>query len=179
MTGADFEHRLARRQYRLPLDSMVLFCGELIDITACLRHQGIEYHDLRHADVSMHPDGGLCLPDFGIAACGLGLSGDVCYMAPEQWAGPRGDARADSYPLGIVSHGDGVLVLFVQPLAYNPGIAAETTFRPPSRKGPGLSKTLEKVILNVMAADRQGHYAWVEDLGEDLPRPSGVPERQP
>ena len=101
MTGADVACRLAR-PYRRPIDSVVLFCGELIDITAYRHHQGIVHTDLRPAKVKVRPEGGLCLLDFGMAASGMGPQGDAYSMAPGQWAGQRGSARAAIYPPSIV-----------------------------------------------------------------------------
>lgn len=179
VAGTDFERYLADHP-RLPLETVALFFHELSGMVAYLHHQGIVHHDLRPANFIVREEGGLCLLDFGITAwrgqpdpitaSGMGPQGDVCYMAPEQWAGQRGDARADIYTLGIVLYRmvTGRLPYPDSSTAYRLKVRGGDRIPPPSQTTPGLSKALEKVILKATAVDVHDRYAWVEDLGEDL-----------
>jgi serine/threonine protein kinase len=179
VAGTDFERYLADHS-RLPLETVALFFHELSGMVAYLHHQGIVHHDLRPANFIVREEGGLCLLDFGIAAwrgqpdpisaSGMGPQGDVGYMAPEQRAGQRGDARADIYTLGIVLYRmvTGRLPYPDSATAYRLKVRGGDRIPPPSQRAPGISKALEKVILKATALDAHDRYAWVEDLGEDL-----------
>jgi len=177
--GTGFERYLEDHP-QLPLEEVVSLFEGLIDITAYLHHQGIVHHDLRPANFILRPAGGLCLLDFGIAsrrdrpdpisASGMGPQGDVRYMAPEQWAGQRGDARADIYTLGILLYRlvTGRMPYPDSSAAYQAKARGGDRFKPPSHWAPGLPEDLERVILKATAANIKERYAWVEDMGEDL-----------
>lgn len=184
VVGTDFE-RYLECQPRLPLETAALFFGELIDIAAYLHHQGIVHHDLRPANFIVRKEGGLCLLDLGIAtrrdqpdpiiASGMGPQGDVCYMAPEQWAGQRGDARADIYTLGIVLYRmlTGRLPYPDSSTAYDLKARGGDRIAPPSRHVSGISEAIEKVVMKATAAEVHERYAWVEDMWEDFAKALG------
>jgi len=179
IAGVDFERHL--EQHPQPSSAtMAGYFTQLVDIAAYLHHQGIVHHDLRPANFVLGDGGKLFLVDIGMAAVhgqpdpitasGMGPQGDTRYMAPEQWNGQRGDARADIYTLGVVLYrmASGHLPYADSTAAYKAHAHSRQPLVPPTHWAPTLSKSLEAVILRAMAMRPKDRYAWVEDFGDDL-----------
>jgi len=179
IAGVDFERHL--EQHPQPSSAtMAGYFTQLVDIAAYLHHQGIVHHDLRPANFVLGDGGKLFLVDIGMAAVhgqpdpitasGMGPQGDTRYMAPEQWNGQRGDARADIYTLGVVLYrmASGHLPYADSAAAYKAHAHSRQPLVPPTHWAPTLSKSLEAVILRAMAMRPKDRYAWVEDFGDDL-----------
>ncbi len=84
---------------------------ELCEVLARVHALGIVHRDLKPGNVLVEPSGRVVLLDFGLArgrelAATVtehgGVVGTPRYMAPEQFAGRRVDARADLYALGMM-----------------------------------------------------------------------------
>ncbi len=96
---------------RLLPEPLVLQVGERVARALAHAHaQGVVHRDIKPGNVMLDlPTGAVKLTDFGIAALadasrtrtGVVL-GTPVYMAPEQLAGARPDARSDLYSLGVL-----------------------------------------------------------------------------
>ncbi len=102
------------REGRRPTpDEIVRTARELAEALAGAHKAGIVHRDLKPDNVMRARDGRLKILDFGLARsqapaeltaasrAGL-LVGTPGYIAPEQLAGERGDARADVYAFGVL-----------------------------------------------------------------------------
>jgi formylglycine-generating enzyme required for sulfatase activity/predicted Ser/Thr protein kinase len=107
---------------RLPSE-IVTVLTQIAEGLAVLHASGVVHRDLKPENVMLASPGGLKLVDFGLAGHVLGtredegapaparadarsvsaFMGTPGYMAPEQYAGERIDARADVFALGIVA----------------------------------------------------------------------------
>lgn len=91
-------------------------------------------------------------------------------MLLRQWAGLRGDPRADIYTLGILLYrmAVGRLPFEDSAAAYQYHAHSSQRILPPSHWHPSLPKSIETVILRAIAVAPQSRYQWVEDFGEAL-----------
>jgi serine/threonine-protein kinase len=114
--------------------------------------------------------------DFGISRIGgdeasLTGTGDIIgttyYLAPEQAAGRKIDARADQHALGVILY---ECLTGVRPFTGSTAYAimrdiVEGIFQPPSSLRPEIPRGLEAVILRAMKRVPDDRFAHVRDLG--------------
>jgi len=177
----------------LPFATAASLVADLAEAAAAAHARGVVHRDIKPANVLLRPGGHPVLIDFGLAAladdAGLTGTGDLLgtprYMAPEQAAGERGDARSDVYALGLVLH---------ELLAGRPA-RTETTREAAlraARRGQvealrrvrrDVPKDLRAIVAKALAARPHRRYASAGALAADLrafvagqpvdPRPPG------
>jgi eukaryotic-like serine/threonine-protein kinase len=196
------EHVQGQSLWRLMLDGerrisveRVLDMGRNIcEALAYMHGEGVVHRDLKPENIVVDANDGIHIVDFGIA---LDLSasrltwghfsarlGTPQYMAPEQVAGKRGDARTDVYALGLILY---------EMLAGAPAFAARGPVaamkartqqdpHPLADVAPGLDAAVAALVMRALARDPRDRYTGAEEMLEALRHPSlalASPERCP
>jgi serine/threonine-protein kinase len=147
---------------------------------------GIVHRDLRPEHVILLDDDRVTLVDFGLAGQ-IGakrvtftniaeLISDGNYLAPEQIAGRRGDARSDLYAVGVMlyemlsgvlPHGEVTsLDRFNDRILHDPA---------PIRKvNASVSRELEEILRHALERDPLHRYANAREFAHDLAHPESV-----
>ena len=151
-----------------------------------IHSHGIVHRDLRPEHVILLVDDRVKLVDFGLAGQ-MGakrvtftniaeLISDGNYLAPEQIAGKRGDARSDLYAVGVMlyemlsgvlPHGEVTsLDRFNDRMLHDPA---------PIRKvNAAVSRELEEILRRVLEREPLHRYANARELAHDLAHPESV-----
>ena len=193
------------------LDAGALTPGEALKVTAGVlealaeaHRKGVLHRDVKTANVLVADDGRVKVADFGLARAaspggqsttvGMGdLMGTAEYLAPEQLESRTTDARSDVYGVGVMLY---------EMLTGAPPFTGESPFAiaykhvheqvpPPSTRAPGLSPSVDALVLDALAKDPDERP---DDAGEMLeqlravqasltpeqlaarpPRPAGAP----
>jgi serine/threonine-protein kinase len=100
----------ARRLNGLPIDELLRYMDELLDVLVAAHAQNIVHRDIKLDNLFIQSDGRLKVLDFGIARLRTGAKammtrtgatlGTVAYMPPEQVKGVEIDHRADLFSVG-------------------------------------------------------------------------------
>ncbi|MGH3994667.1 MAG: protein kinase domain-containing protein, partial [Pseudonocardiaceae bacterium] len=156
----------------------------MADVCAALdfshRH-GIIHRDVKPANVMITNAGAVKVMDFGIAralADGQGVTqtaaviGTAQYLSPEQARGESVDARSDVYAAGCVLYelitgdppftGDSPVAVAYQHVREDP--------TPPSHHNPGVSPTMDAVVLKAMSKNPANRYQSAAEMRSDLVR---------
>jgi protein kinase-like protein len=112
LDGITLGEEIRRRATLPPPADVARTARELAGALAAAHAAGIVHRDLKPDNVMRTRDGRLKILDFGLARSQAGaasfatrpglLIGTPGYIAPEQLAGERGDARADVYAFGVL-----------------------------------------------------------------------------
>lgn len=169
----------------LPLDEAVSLLRSLCDGVEAIHARGIIHRDLKPANVMLSAgrDGAVApkIVDFGAARLtedrdeltGAGLAfGTPAYMPPEQMEGRRDlDPRVDVYSLGVIAY---QMLTARRPYEEDADgnipskVIRRAPFEPPSRYAPGLSPTIEAVVLRALALDRDQRFSSARAFSEAL-----------
>jgi eukaryotic-like serine/threonine-protein kinase len=171
----------------LPQERAVRIARGILEALDYIHSHGIVHRDLRPEHVFLLGDDRVKLVDFGLAGQ-MGakrvtftniaeLISDGNYMAPEQIAGKRGDARSDLYAVGVMlyemlsgvlPHGEVTsLDRFNDRLLHDPA--------PVRKVNPSVSRELEEILRHALERDPLRRYANARDFAHDLAHPESVP----
>jgi serine/threonine protein kinase len=151
-----------RERAPMPVDQALSCVRQVCDALAYMHCNGIVHRDLKPENILISSAGGPKLIDFGITLdlrsrrlTWSGLSsglGTPDYMAPEQVAGGRGDARSDVYALGVI-----LFELITGNIPFGGGspydvIRAKISDDPvaPRKLAPDLDPAIEEIILHAI-----------------------------
>jgi len=166
-----------RSENRLPIEEAAHVIAEVAEGLEYAHSRGVVHRDVKPANILLTEDRRVKLTDFGIARFGTSnlthdgqLLGTPNYMAPEQIRGEAADHRADVFSLGVVLYemltgekpfqGDNVTVV-THRIAYE-------DFIPPDHHGPGLPKSIERVLERALAKDPDERFPSVAEMAKAL-----------
>ncbi len=189
--GESLRDRL-RRDVQLPIDNALAIARQTALALDYAHREGVVHRDVKPENVLLSGDQAFVM-DFGVARAAIcpgdkplttnGLVvGTPAYMAPEQAAGGRIDARADVYALGCVLYE----MLAGEPPFTGPtpravmarSVAGEI---PPLRTiRPSVTRALDQTILKALSRVPADRFASAAELARALPGHStsaGAPRR--
>jgi serine/threonine protein kinase len=159
---------------RLSVDRVLEISVELLKALQAAHRQGVVHRDIKPGNVMILANGQLKICDFGIARfTDATMTGSVIgtpgYMAPEQFTGEEIDGRCDLYSFGIVLY-----ELLTGQLPFRCTTLPEFVYAhlqkipdPPRLSRPDIPDGLNRLILDLMAKDREDRPA---DAGAVLAR---------
>ncbi len=171
----------------LPLDALLARRGRFgprdtarLGLQVCqgLRYahqQGIVHRDIKTANLFITQERKLKIMDFGLARMmeavrqpgGMLIAGTPFYMAPEQSAGARVDARTDLYALGVTLY-----ELSTGALPFpGPDVAEQHRSAPPPDPAagiPGYPEALARLVLQLLAKSPEDRPASAEEVARAL-----------
>jgi serine/threonine-protein kinase len=176
---------------KLSTEKALAIAKQLCGALSYLHGHGIVHRNLKPENIVLTQSGQVKILGLGFALdqsarrlTWTGLSstlGQLEYLAPEQVAGSRGDARSDIYACGTILYemlcGE---VPFPGRNAYS--VDPAKTFedpRPPSELKPGIEPGLESIILKCLQRSPRDRYDSAADLLRDLRNPASAASRVP
>ncbi len=193
--GQTLAERLANGA--VPVTEALAIATQVAEALDVAHRRGIVHRDLKPANITISASGTVKMLDFGLAkgfepadpdaeldtvrvAQAPRLStvgailGTAAYMSPEQARGERVDARTDLFSLGAVLYE----MVTGRPAFDGPTSAsivnAVLAEEPPSPRtiNPQVPRVLGRIILKLLAKDRDRRYASAGDVYADLTRAS-------
>jgi tetratricopeptide (TPR) repeat protein len=167
---------IVKRKALLPVAKRIGWVEDLCSGLAYAHRQGVIHRDIKPANLMVDTEGSLKILDFGLARRDASkftqshvLIGTPNYMSPEQIRGQNLDSRSDIFSVGV---------LFYEILAYKeafPGAVHQTMHKilheePEPLDGvlPGLDPGIQKILSRAMLKDRDGRYADLTAMKNDL-----------
>jgi serine/threonine-protein kinase len=159
----------------LTLAERMRILAQVADALDYAHHQGVIHRDIKPGNVLLNAHDVPKLSDFGLSLmaeqaddAGV-IRGTPHYMSPEQAKGKRLDYRTDLYSLGVMAYesATGSVPFTGSPtsvMAQHTGTAPE----PPSSRNPGVTETLDRLILWCLAKRPEERPASGAALAEAL-----------
>ena len=178
----------------IPVAEALAIATQIAEALDVAHQRGIIHRDLKPANVTITATGTVKMLDFGLAksfepadtdaesdtvgvtsprlSTAGAILGTAAYMSPEQARGERVDARTDLFSLGAVLY---------EMVAGRPAFAGASAASvvnavlaedPPSPRtvNPNVPRVLSRIILKLLAKDRDRRYASAADVHADLTR---------
>ncbi len=160
LDGGNLRQRM-RKELIAPA-SQILYFERILDVLARVHREGIVHGDLKPENVLFTRGDQLFLADFGLsrriaqrsASLSVSLSledarlaGTLDYMAPEQRAGDKPDARSDVYAAGVILY------------ELLTGERPQGVFKMPSDLDPSLPPVVDRLIACSLAQDPRHRFA--------------------
>ncbi len=187
VSGASLQRILSGR--RLSVEEALKVAAGVASALAEAHRHGVIHRDIKPGNIQITSTGEVKVLDFGIARTAAlrapgeataatrtleGFCGTLLYMSPEQASGEPLDARSDLFSLGVVLY---------ECLAGKSPFAADSltsvlarllTLQPPqpSRLNPRTPAHLDRIVLKLLAKNRQERYATADELLADLHGPA-------
>ena len=163
---------LIRRKGALPEEQVRYIAVHCCRALHYAHSKGLVHRDIKSGNVMITRDKSLKIMDFGLAKFVREYQkdhtqqvGTPFYMSPEQIIGGDIDHRADLYRLGctIYECATGTVPFFKGDLGYH-----HVHTKPPSPRSvnPGLSKSLEKLILRMLEKDPADRFQSAKEIIE-------------
>jgi serine/threonine-protein kinase len=182
---------LLDEQTTLPTQRVLALAIKLCEVLGYLHQHGVVHRDIKPENIVLSADDQPRLLDFGIALdrharrlTWQGLSatfGTPDYVAPEQIAGRRGDARTDVYALGTL-----LFEMLTGRLPFSGDtpqllLYAKTHHAPaaPCQFARGLDPDVERIILKAVDRLPRNRYQSATEMLEDLRDPAAAQAREP
>ncbi|GEM_PF-999073 len=160
-------------KHNLPSENEVLGWGVTIcDVLQLLHKNDIIFRDLKPGNLILTKTGTIKMIDFGIAryykhgkAVDTELLGTPGYAAPETYGRAQSDARSDIYSLGATLHH---LLSGVDPQD------KPFHFEQLSKLRPGISLTVDSIIMRMLETKPDGRYANVAEVRKMIEGVRGI-----
>ncbi len=176
--GEDLEQHLQRKG-PMPVTRAAEVVLEVTKALDHAHHKGMVHRDIKPGNILLSKDGRIKLTDFGLAMeMGkqevIGEDGTVTgtphYASPEQIQGFPVDGRSDIYSLGVTFY---AMLTGIRPFG---GRTPDSVVRkhieaprPSAReKRPLLARTIDAVVMRMMAVNREDRYSSVRSVRRDL-----------
>ncbi len=175
--GASLRTRIAAAPRGIPVAEALGIAVQIARGLGEAHAAGVVHRDLKPENVMMGEDGTVKVVDFGLAKLAAPEPGSVdggdlstqdgkilgtpSYMAPEQAKGSRVGATADVFSLGVVLY---EMLTGERPFAGATLVdvlvaIARDSPAPPSKRSPGVSKELDRIVLRCLAKDPDARFA--------------------
>lgn len=160
----------------LPLDVAKQIVGQLAAGLHAAHEAGIAHRDLKPSNVLLTREGIVKIADFGLARClttdaaamtAFGqIVGTPRYMAPEQLAGERGDAKSDVFSLGCILFEmlSGRPIYLASRFSQLLKERANWSMPPAEEIRPGLDRTLYRLLGELLEEDPDVRNVDLADL---------------
>src|SRR5262249_12867426 len=148
---------------KIPSIDAVRIATQVARALGAVHAAGIVHRDVKPANIMINARGEVRLTDFGVAknvgeetSTGL-MIGTIAYMAPEQAAGKRVDARTDVFSLGVVIY---EMIAGRKPWEITLDALARRVKEPPPRLDPstGAPEGLREIVERCMQPKPDNRY---------------------
>lgn len=163
----------------MPEDEVLRMARDIARALAFAHDTGVVHRDIKPQNILFDDEAVAILTDFGIARAIAGYAsntgkqlvlGTPHYISPEQARGQPLDGRTDLYALGVTMYraATGQLPFRSSDWYELARLHVEEPPEPPRKRGAGISRAFERVVLTCLAKDRADRFATAAALADEL-----------